>query len=191
MLTIKFPSYLPETRYFFDISFCSNFILADHLNYRKRSSLSRTIIGNFLLTIPTIHCGNQVQISQKKIAYNENWQSKHIKFLYHYYHSFAYFDEYFYQIEELLSKKNIYLIELLYSLLQFLIRNMHLEIKTFKASESGFLGNLEYDIFNFCMKKNINSIYSFEENSFLQPVYFNEKGISFHRIPKLNNSFLK
>lgn len=190
MLTIKSPGYFPETQYFFEIFLSTHFILADHLIFPKRSSVTRTSIHGFFLTIPTSHSGGSATISERKISYNENWQSKHTKFLYHYYHSFTYFESYFHQIDEIINTRFIYLIDLLDTLFDFLARNLQLNSKTFKSSELGFTNAHEYSLCKFAKSMNLNTFFSFENKNFLKSEIFLENEIRFLQLEKSDCKFL-
>ncbi len=98
-------------------------------NYQKRSFRNRYYIGQdqnlFHLTIPLIQGKNeQMAIRDVKISYTDGWPAQHLKALQSTYGKSPYFSFYKDELNELLNKRETFLIDFNSNCLQWIIRTL-------------------------------------------------------------------
>ncbi len=94
--TITAPAYLPKVEYFIPFINCDKILFADHLQYVKRSSITKSAQlnkGN-ILSIPVKHLGVLSSIKSMEIATDQSWNINHLKTIRHQYNTYPFFEEY-------------------------------------------------------------------------------------------------
>ncbi len=116
-----YPCYLPTLQELANLVNDDYIFFTDHFQFVKRSRLTRARFNPSrpYLSIPVEHSGKPVAISQKKIRRDENWTENHLKSLYHLYHNLPFFEYYYPRLKVIYRVPNIYLVDVLYSLLDF------------------------------------------------------------------------
>ena len=160
---ILFPQFLPPVAYFLPFLESGVTLIADHIQYKKRSLLTRSenLKNNLSLTIPVKSKGYKQRIHQKEIAYIENWDRKHLTSLYHHYHMLPYFDEYFHKLEQVYNKHHTYLNYFLFDLICLFKTLLRIDSDVLLLSKEQFTGSLENDLIRFS-KKNSQAIFLFK-----------------------------
>jgi hypothetical protein len=159
--TTILPEYLPNVEYFSFFLPCKTVLIADHVQYRKRSSITRKIIakGEVPLRIPVKHCGHEKPIYQKKIAPTENWNLKHIKSIRHSFNTAPYFDEFFPEIEAILMKPGDQLIGFLLTFILFFVKKFKISARIKQTSELNFHQQLENELIRFAGNENLTEYF--------------------------------
>lgn len=137
ILTTLRPSYLPTLEFFWKAAQCDVVILTDHLQYTKRSdiSISAPISDQGLkLTIPVQHDKQRLPVYQKKISRSGNWQTKHLRNIYHNFHHHPFFEYYQTELNQLYNEEHS-LIHFLAGFLIKLFHFFHLEAQVYRASQ--------------------------------------------------------
>jgi len=157
---IVVPEFLPSVTYFMPFLKSEIIIIADHIQYQKRSTLTRRNIRNNLqLTIP-VKKGHTKTIRQKEIAYSENWDRKHLTRLHHIFHMYPFFDEYFVRLEEIYLKGHQFLIDFLYEHLHLFTSLLKINCKIKLASREGFNNSLEDSLIHFAKNSRADFLYN-------------------------------
>ena len=166
------PEFLPSVSYFLPFLKSTIILVADHIQYKKRSNLTRSEHG-LKLTIPIKKTGFKTKIAEKKISYTENWQRKHLTRLYHLYHNHPYFDEYFYKLKDIYLKHCSQLSTFLYHHINFFTSSLKIKCDLKLTSQEGFTGPLEENLIIFS-KNNSSSIFIYNKKD-VQSGYINLK----------------
>jgi hypothetical protein len=126
-------AYLPPVEYFSLLSHTGEILIEKEENYLKQSYRNRCYIlspsGPQILSVP-VYLGSQhkTPVKEIRIDYSKRWQQVHLRALTASYNSSPYFQYYIENIERVVSKNNIFLIDLNTELTQ-LVMNM-LKLKT-------------------------------------------------------------
>lgn len=155
------PMYLPDVNYFIHFLKSNYLLFVDHIQYTKRSSITRStnLANKVKLTVPVIHNGYQKSISEKQIAYKENWSNKHLKTIYHLYHKNTFFEEYFTEFEMLYADQSGRLNIFLLSSMQFFLDKLQIKSRLMPTSKIGFDTDFESNIIDFAMSLNLKNYY--------------------------------
>ena len=102
------PNFLPDITYFYKMSQCNTFVIADDIHFNTKTDITRTKIksatGKQWLTVPVITKGMGKQtIKDVRISYNSDpgWAKRHLKTIqvnYNYSPYFEYYVDHFTQI---------------------------------------------------------------------------------------------
>ncbi len=159
--TATIPSYLPDVKYFAQFLNSKYILFADHFQYTKRSSITRStnLANNVQLVIPVIHNGYKKCISEKQIADIENWSNKHLKTIHHLYNKCPFFEEYFTEIETIYRQKAAPLNLFLFNTTSFFINKLKIKSKLVSTSKLGFNANFENSIIDFAIELNLKKYY--------------------------------
>ena len=118
--------------------------------YKKRTIRNRAWIlnhnGRQLLTVPIQRKSYSKTILKNIKIANNDWQSKHLKSIKSAYGSSPFFIYYFNDIQNILNKKHIFLVDLNYDILTFIIETIN--IKTTISYNLSYQGNSERSINN-------------------------------------------
>ena len=161
---ISLPQFLPPFTYFLPFLDSGSVIIADHIQYTKRSLLTRceTLKNNLKLTVPVKNKGYTQRIYQKEITYTENWERKHLTSIYHHYHMLPYFDDYFHKIENIYDKHHACLNYFLLDLIIMFKSLLKIDSTILLASKEKFSDSLENNLIHFS-KKNSNAVFLYKE----------------------------
>tara|TARA_B100001059_G_C17805849_1_gene569096 strand:- start:1141 stop:1845 length:705 start_codon:yes stop_codon:yes gene_type:complete len=138
-VSIHQPNYIPWIGYFEKIFLSDTFVFFDNVQMPMNKSLvSRNKIlfqsKPMWLTIPT-EKGGIKPIKEVKIS-DTKWKKKHLNTLYHAYGKKKYFNDIFKNIQPIIEKKNIYLVDLNMDLIKVFLKILNVnEVKIIRASE--------------------------------------------------------
>jgi hypothetical protein len=123
----------PPINYFGSIKSRPSISIDVEENYQKRSFRNKYIVlgsnGKLVLSVPLQKGKNNNQnIKDVKIAFDEDWQKKHIESIKSCYGKAAYFEDYFEAYERLIKKKNIFLHDLNMDGLYFISKAFKLDV---------------------------------------------------------------
>ena len=110
-------AYLPPVEYFSLISGAGEILIEKEENYLKQSFRNRCYIlsahGPQLLSVP-VYLGSQhkTQLKDIRIDYSKRWQQVHLGAITASYSASPYYQFYFENIEKIISKKSVFLIDL-------------------------------------------------------------------------------
>lgn len=103
-----------------------------HEHFMKQTLRSRCMIvganGTQQLNIPVIGRGKKIIMRDVRISYAENWQRYHRQAIISAYGSSAFFEHYFPELESHLMRRESYLIDFLFPLLQWQEKSLRLKI---------------------------------------------------------------
>lgn len=127
-------AYFPPVEYFSLISKADEAVIEKEENYLKQSYRNRCYIlsahGPQLLAIPVYQGSlHKTPIKDIRIDYSKRWQQVHLRALKASYSSSPYYQFYFENIESIISKENIFLIDLNMELLELLMKMLKLNQK--------------------------------------------------------------
>ncbi len=159
--TATIPSYLPDVKYFAQFLESRYVLFADHFQYTKRSSITRStnLADNVQLVIPVIHNGYQKSISEKQIADIENWSNKHLKTIHHLYNKYPFFEEYFTEIETIYTQAAVPLNLFLFNNTSFFINKLKIKSRLISTTKLEFNANFKNSIIDFAMNLNLKKYY--------------------------------
>jgi len=190
------PEFLPPVSYFLPFLKSKTILIADHIQYIKRSNLSGSgILKNGLkLIIPVKNTGFKKLIFKKEIAYIENWNRKHLTSLHHLYHNLPYFDDYFFKLEGIYKKHHTYLNNFLFDQLILFLSGLKIGCDLRLSSNEGFSGVLEENLIRFS-KDNSLKIFVFKaqdiESGYIDLEKLHQEQIETDALPNYDNSSLK
>ncbi|KAA3613269.1 MAG: hypothetical protein D8M58_13260 [Calditrichaeota bacterium] len=189
--TAVLPVYLPKASYFIPFLTCKTVLFADHVQFRKRSSIIRNRISQNgpVLSIPVKHNGYAKAIYTKEIAQIENWNLKHLKCIYHTFNTAPYFDDYFPEIESILKMPVSSLSDFLLKLTGHFLDRLKINVTIKKTSELNFKNNLEDELIKFAKKnEHLSTYYYFQkdvDNGSLNIQSLNDESLSTCVFPQL------
>jgi hypothetical protein len=101
------PFYLPDFYYFYKISCCDFFLIADHLRFRKQSPMVRTQLpdGKYL-TVPVSHQNIPAHpvIQKVRLISDSRWKMNHLRTIRSLFQKLPYFEHYFPELEEIYNR---------------------------------------------------------------------------------------
>jgi hypothetical protein len=156
VVTILQPSFVPYLGFFSLASKCNIWIHLDNVQYTKRDWRNRNYLagknGKFQITIPVLSKNTKI-IKDIKIDYSTSWSKKIIRSIYLNYNKCFFFQEYFYNIENIFNKKYSFLIDVNLDFFNFFCQILKIHPQIFFASESKVPdhGKSEY-LMNLCLK---------------------------------------
>jgi len=133
-------AYLPPVEYFSLISRAEEVLIEREENYLKQSFRNRCYIlsshGPQLLSVP-VYLGSQhkTQLKDIRIDYSKRWQQVHLGAITASYSASPYFQFYFENIEKVISKKTIFLIDLNTELTQTVLNMLKMKIQLIFTSK--------------------------------------------------------
>jgi hypothetical protein len=125
MIVIE-PQYLPSLEYFCLIRNHDTILFEIHAHYLKQTNRNRTIIntasGPHVLTVPVLGRKNHTADFEVRIDYRSSWVRNHLRTITSAYRNSPFFEHYFTEFEQILSKRHEFLIELNLELLTLCLR---------------------------------------------------------------------
>jgi WbqC-like protein family len=193
--TAILPAYLPNVSYLTQFLPCRFVLIADHVQFQKRSSITRNRISEnaSILSVPVIHDGYKKAIFQKEIANIENWNGKHLKTIHHKFNTAPYFDDYFPEIEILLANGSGNLSDFLMRFLIFFAQKLKIGTQLTATSQINFEGTLEDALIRFAKSKNLKTYYYMQhdrEAGLLDTQKLGVEKINTETFPKLKSESL-
>lgn len=170
--TITSPAYLPNVEYFIPFLNCVYLLFADHLQYVKRSSITRSFPlnrGNFI-TIPVKHSRYIATIKSKEIVSDNYWTIIHLKTIRHQYSTYPFFEEYYYDLSHLYQGKHAKLSIFLGDTISFFLNKLKINMQLISNNTLLSSKNLESGLIDFAKdKKNISFLYDkvYDKNGWL------------------------
>jgi hypothetical protein len=140
------PYYLPDFYYFYKISCCDFFLIADHLRFRKQSPIVRTQLpeGNYL-TVPVSHHNVPAHpvIGKVQLVSNNRWKITHLRTIRSLYQKLPYFEYYFPELEEIYYRDHQYLSPFLFDIIRWHVTHLGLLDKLHVASRMNITSQVE------------------------------------------------
>jgi len=140
-------AYLPSISYFSVLLKEDAVLMEKHEHFIKQTHRNRCTIattqGPLHLSIPLVNEGNKTSISNKKIAYTENWQAKHWRAIESSYNKSAYFEYFEEELKNILLKKHEFLFDLNLELIQHILSVLRLKREFLFTSEYQTSGDFE------------------------------------------------
>lgn len=151
------PTYLPWLGYFDLMDQADVFIFLDSVQFEKRSWQQRNRIktrdGEHMLTISVKSKGKFHQkINDVKIDQTVNFVNDHLKAISYSYAKANYFKTYFPQLEAILLKKHIYLIDMNNDLVKWLRKTLGIKTKLIRSSDLAVSGTKAQLLLNICQE---------------------------------------
>lgn len=178
------PGYLPWLGFFELMINSEVFVLLDDVQYNKKSWRNRNKIrtkdGWMWLTVPVLVKGKFKQITKDVRINNQiSWQTKHLNSIrINYSHAF-FFKEYISDLEGIIMKNWIYLVDLDLELINFFVKELGLTTPIIRSSElGGISGSGNEHIINICKKFNADELYDSKgAEDFIDGELFGKEGI--------------
>ena len=146
LIAAQQPYYLPDFYYFYKISCCDFFLIADHLHFRKQSPMVRTQLpdGNYL-TVPVSHQGSSPHPVIKKVGLisDSRWKLNHLRTIRSLYQKLPYFEHYFPELEEIYNRDHQYLSHFLTEVIHWQAVHLGLQDKLNVASQLNITNQVE------------------------------------------------
>ena len=157
ILSVHQPHYIPWLGYFDKIDKSDCFVFLDQVQYKPREYQNRNRIrtknGWLWLTVPVKSKGlGRQRICDVKIDNDTNWQKKHWESLKSCYSKAPFFKEYCGFFEGVYSTKWEQLIDLNIHIIEYLLKELNIEIPLYYESEIGTCSNATDRIIEICRK---------------------------------------
>lgn len=157
ILTAHQPAYIPWAGLIHKIYLSDVFVFFDDVQYVPKDFMNRNFI--FLdgkaqwLTVPVITKGHrEKRIHEITINYQSNWKRKHLKTLEIAYKKLPFFNKYFGLLSEILGREWIYLSDLNFTILKFIMDDLNIKKKILRAKDYDFKGVKSDLIVDMCKK---------------------------------------
>lgn len=143
------PNFLPYAGFFHKMMNCDQFVVVDNVEFVGKGSFgwihrNKIRIHNkdeHWLTVPVLQKGRYHQnINEVEINNDEPWTRKHWKAIYLNYKDTPYFDDYADGLEKIYDQDWEKLIELNYTLLEWLTDQLKIDVPLERSSEAGIEG---------------------------------------------------
>ena len=138
--------------------------MLDNVQFKRRHFENRNKIRNesneFWITVPILPAPRETLISEVEISYNENWQDKNLKSIYHSYKNAPYFTQTFPAFEAVYSLRHKSLAEFNTSLIEFILKYCDVDIKIIRNSDLNITSRANQLILDICKKVNARVYYS-------------------------------
>lgn len=133
------PGYLSWLGFFEQMWKSDIFVIYDDVQYTVRDWRNRNKIktngGIKYLTVPVGKISREMRINQVRIKYDNNWQLAHLNTIKENYFKAPFFNQYFFALKEIISKRFEYLIDLDAALIKEINKMLGLEKKLVYSSE--------------------------------------------------------
>lgn len=177
------PSYLPWLGFFEQMSRCDTFVFLDDVQYTKNDWRNRNRIktkeGVQWLSVPVSFQFGQ-KIKDIRIIQSDPWQKKHLQALKTWYGKSRFFDIYFEEIEHIVRRNWLYLIDLDIELTHWIMRKIKLKPKMIFSSQ--LLTQTEdrqLRLIEICKKLNCNFFYEGQSGrNYIDTALFTVHGIT-------------
>jgi len=142
-IAIQQPEHLPWLGFFNKMLRVDEYIFLDNVQFKKRYFENRNKIistdnsaGWDWITAPVVTKDRFTQnINEVEIDYTQNWQAKYLNKIKWHYRKYEYFAEVFVEIEKIINRNFIKLLELNIALIQFVREYLNINTPTVLASE--------------------------------------------------------
>ena len=190
------PEFLPPVSYFLPFLKSRTILIADHLQYTKRTNLTRSgsLKNGLKLNIPVKSTGLKKAIFEKEIAYIENWDRKHLTSLYHLYHTLPYFEDYYYNLEDIYKDHPTHLNSFLFDQIDFFIGCLKIKCDLRLTSNEGFKDTLEENLIRFAEKySQVMFLYNIQDvkAGYINPDKLHDANIETQPLAAFDDSSLK
>lgn len=166
--------YLPSISYFAALQNFDTILLEKHENYVKQSFRNRCFIntsqGSEMLTIPLLAKHRKTSTSTIRIDYGQKWLNNHCRTFQSAYGRAPFFEYYWEDLHQVLTKKNDFLYDLNYNILSLCLKWLKLKIKlkeTIQYEQHPGLGVID-------LRNAINSKNYVGSNKYYNPVPYNQ-----------------
>jgi hypothetical protein len=154
-LAVLQPSYLPWLGYFDQIDRVDVFVFYDDVQYDKNGWRNRNRIkgpnGPVWLTVPAKHSGRGLQpICEVEIDQQPGWQTKHLRSISQFYAKAPYRQAYMPELEDLLGRNWVKLVDLDIALVGTIMRWLGLHAEVVRASTLGIEGERNDRLIRIC-----------------------------------------
>lgn len=146
-------AYLPNTTWFYYLLNAENVIIEKNEHFEKQSFRNRCEIlsanGKLNLTIPLVKVSTKEIISQKRISYAENWQTKHWRAITCAYKNSPYFEYFEDDFTPFYSNKHDFLFDYNSDLVKLILKILRIKMELHYSEQFNlnFEGNdLRYNI---------------------------------------------
>lgn len=155
ILSIRQPGYLPYMGFFKKIESSDIFVFLDDVQYvrgewENRNKI-RTSDGLMWLTVPILNKFGE-KLNKVKIDNSKNWSKKHLTSIKINYNKSKYFDKYFSEIESILEKKWIKLIDLNLCLIDYFLKELKIHTKCIRSSDLHVESTKSLRLLDICKK---------------------------------------
>lgn len=139
----------------------------------------KTNSGDLWLTVP-VESKNHFEKKLYEIRIlNNGWHKKHIKSIELAYKKSKFFENYFYEIKEILSNEHEYLCDLNIQLIEFFLKILEINVKTIRASDFSFEGKKSDLVLDMCKKLKADSyIFGSQGINYASVDSFTQSGIN-------------
>lgn len=131
--------YLPTIAYFYEIEKYEQFFINENEIFQKQTLRNRTfILGPHQverLVVPVYEANKQLPLKEIRIDYSESWLKVHLKTIENCYRKAPFFEFYFPYFEQILQKKEIFLIDLNQNLLSICLKMLQVQVPICRFSE--------------------------------------------------------
>jgi hypothetical protein len=160
-------AYLPPAEYFDGIIKADSVSVEREENYLKQTYRNRCYIlsshGSQLLTVPVCKGSlHKTSVKDIKIDYSKRWQQVHLRAMIASYSSAPYFEYYFGDIEQIISKNHSFLLDLNLELTEALLKMLKIDKKISFTKHFAAPGTIEND-FRYSISPKIASEYRVKE----------------------------
>ena len=183
ILTAHQPVYLPWLGLFHKIALADHFCVFDRVQYQTKDFNNRNKIktqaGDIWLSVP-VESKNHFNtlICDIKIVQG-NWQKKHLKSIKLAYQKAPFFEQYFPAINDVLSKKHIFLSDLNHQLLLIMLKAFNINCQISKASDHHFQGQKSDLVLDMCKTFKASSyIFGAQGKDYADENAFKNEGIT-------------
>lgn len=126
-------AYMPPAGYFSLLSRADTAFIEKEENYTKQTYRNRCVIltanGVLTLTVPVMQGSfHKTAIKDCRIDYTKRWTQVHLRAISAAYRAAPYFDFYYDEIEKIISKQPVFLLDLNHALLAFLASAMKITV---------------------------------------------------------------
>ena len=130
------PAFMPRLSYFLPLLHSDRALFADHLQFTKRSPAQRVVFDDGdRLSIPLRHRGKPVPLFEKRLTEDDHWKQQHLTFLKHRYHDYPYFEDLFFELENIYARADESLSGFLFQFWQFYRRRLKISVPCQRASD--------------------------------------------------------
>jgi hypothetical protein len=184
ILTAHQPVYLPWLGLFHKIALSDAFCYFDDVQYLKKDWNNRNKIktshGEIWLTVPVLTKGHRKKkIREIEINNSINWQRKHWKSIYLGYKKAPFFSKYSDFFEDVYKKEWLYLTDLNEYMLKYLLKELGISIKYYKASKLNFEGYKSALVLDMCKRLGANLyIFGALGRDYVDVDIFNRNGVN-------------
>jgi len=197
------PGYLPWIGFFEQVYRSDIFVIYDNAQYTKGDWRNRNRIkspngSDVFLTIPIEKYPHTIAIKDVRIANDKSWATKHLNKIREYYRKAPFFNDYFPEIEAIISQKQTFLIDLDIKLTQKLLELLKITTDLRLNSEISQVDHGKGQLLHVCRELGATNCYNGAAGeSLYAPADFKQHGIELEfqnftclEYPQIWNGFL-